>query len=271
MSQSKARSESTSDMTDADPHRTLDELGYLFLPDMVRGDELARLKLAVENLYQEEGERAGAEFKQEAGSRRLANMVNKGELFRELVSEATVLAAVRAVLGDRFKLSSLNGRSVNPQSTEPQPLHCDMGAIADEEGYWVCNAVWMLDDFTVENGALRVVPGSHRWRRLPQDEMPDPRQPHPDEILLTGTAGSVVVFNAHLWHGGAGNFTDKPRTAVHAFYCRYDKPQQQYQKRMLDAAVIDSLSLELRKLLAIDDPLNDELSTAPAQTSGFLK
>ena len=67
-----------------------------------------------------------------------------------------------------------------------QPLHADMGAIRDEQGYWVCNSVWMLDDFTPDNGPLRVVPGSHRWGRLPQDVMADPSGPHPDEVWSPG-------------------------------------------------------------------------------------
>ena len=79
--------------------------------------------------------------------------------------------------------------------------------IPDEKGYWVCNTVWMLDDFTPENGATRMVPGSHRWGRRPQDVLDDPMAPHPDEVLLTGKAGSVAVMNAHMWHGGTANRT----------------------------------------------------------------
>ena len=42
-----------------------------------------------------------------------------------------------------------------------------------------------------------------------------------------------MVMNAHLWHGGTANRTAAPRLAMHAFYCRRDKPQQQYQKQLL--------------------------------------
>ncbi len=67
-------------------------------------------------------------------------------------------------------------------------------------------------------------------------------------------------MNAHLWHGGTANRTAAPRLAMHAFYCRRDKPQQQYQKKLLRPEVQAALSPELRELLALDDPLNDELS-----------
>ena len=78
-------------------------------------------------------------------------------------------------------------------------------------------------------------------------------------------------MNAHVWHGGLSNRTDSPRTALHAFYCRRDKPQQQYQKQLLDREVQDSLPAELRYLLALDDPLNDELARQDVVRSGFLK
>jgi ectoine hydroxylase-related dioxygenase (phytanoyl-CoA dioxygenase family) len=176
-----------------------------------------------------------------------------------------------AVLGPRYKLSSLNARSANPRSHSRQPLHVDMGLLPDARGYSVCNSVWMLDDFTTENGALRVVPGSHRWGKKPQDELPDPEGSHPDEKLVTGKAGTVVIMNAHLWHGGTENRTDAPRGALHAFYCRYDIPQQQYQKRLIPPDLQARFGPVLRSVLALDDPLNDELSAPMQRASGFLK
>jgi ectoine hydroxylase-related dioxygenase (phytanoyl-CoA dioxygenase family) len=146
-----------------------------------------------------------------------------------------------------------------------------MAALPDEKGYWVCNTVWMLDAFTLENGPTRVVPGSHRWGARPQDVLADPMAPHPDEVMVTGPAGSIAVMNAHLWHGGTANRTSAPRLAMHAFYCRRDKPQQQYQKALLRPEVQASLDGDLRQILAIDDPMNDVLSASVTVRSGFLK
>ncbi len=248
----------------------LDELGFVVLPDAIPLTMLAELNQRIDELFDEEGEAAGCEFKQEPGCRRLANLVNKGNVFSRVIEHEPVLRHVSHVLTS-FKLSSLNVRSVQPRSDVRQPLHADMAAIPDKHGYWVCNALWMLGEITHENGPLRVVPGSHRSGRLPQDVLDDPRAPHPEEVLVTGAAGTIVVFNAHLWHGGLENRSPQSRRALHAFYCRRDKPQQQYQRALLTADVQGSLSPSQRQLLAIDDVENDRLSRNVATTSGFMK
>jgi ectoine hydroxylase-related dioxygenase (phytanoyl-CoA dioxygenase family) len=179
-----------------------------------------------------------------------------------------ILEAMAAVLGPRYKLSSLNARSADPFNDQPQPLHVDSAAIPDEAGYWVCNSVWLLDDFTPKNGATRIIPGSHRWRRLPP---PGLYEAHPEEVLVTGKAGDVVVMNAHAWHGGTANHTAAPRRALHVYFTRWDKPQQQYQKQWLSPEVQARLSPQARKILALDDPLNDELCRTGSGVSGFMK
>lgn len=249
----------------------IEQSGYLALPDFMSQTLLQRLRSRTEELFEIEGENAGSEFRQEPGSRRLANLVAKGRVFEEIVCMPEVLEYVGAVLGHDFKLSSLNARSANPQSDSLQPLHADMGAVADEKGYWVCNTVWMLDDFTEENGALRIVPGSHLWKRLPQSELADLKAYHPDEALVTGKAGTVVVMNAHCWHGGTANRTDRERRAVHGFYCRSDKPQQQYQKALIPESIQSGFGPALRRILALDDLENDQLSSAVDKPSGFLR
>src|SRR6185312_15755938 len=168
--------------------RRLRDDGFAIFPGLISEEEVAAYRQRVEELFAIEGERSGSEFKLEPGTRRLANCVDKGEIFERAIQNPVVLESVQAILGADFKLSSFNVRSANPQSNCGQPLHADSGAIADEKGYWVCNSVWMLDDFTESNGALRVVPGSHRWGKLPE-----PGASVPGEMLVTGKAGTVVV------------------------------------------------------------------------------
>jgi len=258
-------------MLSEDDKRQLDDEGYLILEDLMSPEMLGALRERIDQLFAEEGEQAGSEFKQEPNARRLANLVNKGEIFERVIETPRVLECVAHVLGPEFKLSSLNVRAAGPNTNCAQPLHADSGAVADDRGYWVANSVWMIDDFTTANGAIRLVPGSHKWRRLPQDALADPTAPHPGEVLLTGRAGAVVVMNAHMWHGATANRTSGQRRAMHAFYTRRDKPQQQYQKKLLSTEVQAALSPSLRKLLALDDPLNDELSSRLSGASGFLK
>jgi hypothetical protein len=254
-------------VTEAD-RRQLDELGYLVLPGLMSPELLGRLRRRVDELFAEEGAAAGSEFKQEPGARRLANLVNKGRVFEEVILTPELLDAMAHVLGPRFKLSSVNVRSADPHSPCDQPLHADSAAIVDDVGYWVCNSVWMLDDFTAENGATRMVPGSHRWRKIPPPEM---YEPHPEQQLVTGKAGTVVVMNSHMWHGGTANRTGAPRRAMHVYYTRSDKPQQQWQKKWLSPEVQARLGPEARKILALDDPLNDELCATGSGVSGFMK
>jgi len=248
--------------------RQLDELGYLILPGFVPPPLLAKLRERVETLWEEEGDEAGSEFRYEPGTRRLANLVDKGAVFAELVAMPEILECIEHVIGPDYKLSSLNARSANPHNGESQTWHADVGAIADEFGYWVCNTLWMLDDFTADNGATRMIPRSHAWRRLPDPGIADPV---PGEELVTGKAGTVVIMNAHMWHGGTANRTDRCRRALHAFYTRNDKPQQQYQKALLRPETVAALAPLQRRVLALDDAENDRLSSETTRMSGFLR
>ena len=139
----------------AEQKQQLDEQGYIVLPHLMDSDFLRAVQRRVDELYEQEGEASGSEFKQEPQSKRLANVVNKGEIFLRVINTAEVLECMAHVLGPKFKLSSLNARSADPHSDWVQPLHIDGGGLPDEKGYYVCNSIWILDDFTVDNGATR--------------------------------------------------------------------------------------------------------------------
>ncbi len=167
----------------------LDNKGFAILDKSCGPAQLEKLRESIRVLEEQEGDKAGSEFKQEPGSIRLANLANKGEVFLDLIAAPAILPFVQQVLGEHFKLSSINSRTSLP-GNEMQPLHADMGAIPDEIGFWVCNVIWLLDDFTPNNGALRVIPGSHRWNRLPDKS--GFKEARPDEITLTAPAGSAI-------------------------------------------------------------------------------
>lgn len=249
----------------------LDRDGFVILENYLAPEYLEALRTRTGELLELEGNRAGSEFKQEPHARRLANLVDKGEVFERAIVMPEILELAAHVLGPRFKLGSVNFRAASPHSASAQPLHVDVGALPDEKGYSVCNTVWMLDDFTPENGATRCVPGTHRSGKLPQQGLSNPEARHPDEVLITGKAGTVAVMNAHVWHGGTANRTDVPRRALHVFYTRWDKPQQQYQKKLLRPEVQTNLSPQLRQILALDDPLNDKLCQETTSMSGFMR
>jgi ectoine hydroxylase-related dioxygenase (phytanoyl-CoA dioxygenase family) len=254
-----------------DQIRRLQVEGYLILPGVIDAAWLEALRTATARQLDLEGENAGAEFRKEENAQRLANLVDKGWVFQQVIGHPELLEAAEAVLGPDFKLGSLNYRAAEPLSNSSQPLHCDMGLLPDAKGNAVFNSIWLLDDFTPQNGATRFVPGSHVSGKLPQQALGDPWAAHPEERLALGAAGDVILMNAHLWHGGTANRTAAPRRSLHAFFVRGDQPQQQYQKRLLRPETQASLSPELRRILALDDERNDALSSQSSGRSGFLR
>ena len=228
----------------------LDENGYLVLPGILDARQLAATRRRLAELLTEEGSKAGLEVHQERGTARLANLVNKGPEFQVAFTHPRVLAGIAHVLQNDMQLSSLNSRAALP-GQGLQGLHADWHEAVGANDYQVCNSIWLLDDFTSENGATRVVPGSHRWGKMPGDMMSDASAPHPQEKLLLAPAGTVAIFNSHTWHGGTLNRTLAPRRAVHSYWCRRGQPQQLEQQKHLDAATRREFSPAVRHLLNV--------------------
>lgn len=228
----------------------LDANGYLPLPGILSAEQVLALRTRFDDLVAKEGEEAGREVHQEEGANRLADLVNKGEAFEVCFTHPKVLTAMRHVLGSNFKLSSLNGRASLP-GQGLQGLHADWSKGVEPGDYYVCNSIWLLSDFTEFNGATRVVPGSHNSRQHPRDALEDPKAPHPDQVLLTAKAGTVVIFNSHTWHGGTLNQSDKPRYGLHGYYCRRDQKQQLVQKDYIRPETYARLSEAARTVVDV--------------------
>ncbi len=228
----------------------LDRDGFLPLYNILSADQIAQLTARLDELVAIEGQDAGKEVHQEAGATRLSDLVNKDPLFEVCFTHPRVLAAINHVLGGSLKLSSLNFRSALPGSGL-QALHADWGGAVTPNDYYVCNSIWLLDDFSVSNGATRIVPGSQRSGKVPRDVMENTSDAHPDQIVVTAPAGTVVIFNSHTWHGGTLNTTDKPRRAMHSYFTRRDQPQQLDQKAYIRHETHERLSPAARFILDV--------------------
>ncbi|MFA5884263.1 MAG: phytanoyl-CoA dioxygenase family protein [Acidimicrobiia bacterium] len=151
---------------------------------------------------------------QEAYARHVMNLLSWDERFVELIDDPVVLGAVEAILGPAVILGSVNARIVRPGDPD-QPFHSDIPPQLRKPGAPVMvQAVWMLDGFNPDNGATRIVPGSHR---APEAEPPAGVEV-PHWVAPTGPVGSVLLFNGQCWHGGGANRSDAIRRALFAHY-----------------------------------------------------
>lgn len=237
----------------------LDQNGYLNLGQLLTDEEVEAVRVVMEQLLATEGAAAGAELMdspyirhpKESGADRLADLVNKHPIFDLFYTHPRVLAAVEQVVGPSLKLSSLNYRAAKP-GDGLQQLHADWHEAVTPQEFKVCNSIWLLDDFSAENGATRLVPGTHLQGQLPQEALADPWAPHPEQKLIEAPAGTVVIFNSHTWHGGTTNQTSQVRRAVHSYFCRRDQPQQINQARYLRPETRARLSSAALEILAVD-------------------
>lgn len=236
----------------------LDTYGYLDLGQLLTTAHVKKVNDRIDELMQAEGENAGAELAEskyirhpkEEGADRLADLVNKGPVFDVFYTHPRVLSGIEAVLGQAYKLSSLNYRAAKPKQGL-QKLHVDWKNTVVNDAYQVCNSIWLLDDFTAHNGSTRIVPRSHKWSSLPDEVMADPHDKHPDEIRIIAPAGSVFIFNSHVWHGGTTNKTEKVRRSIHSYFCTREQPQQIDQKKYITEETLQRIGERGREILDV--------------------
>ena len=78
--------------------------------------------------------------------------------------------------------------------------------------------LWLLDAFTAEGGATRVVPRSHMDPRPLPKSMRAPASRHPEQVVVQAPAGGVLVFNGHLLHSGTQNRSARSRRVLQCQY-----------------------------------------------------
>jgi ectoine hydroxylase-related dioxygenase (phytanoyl-CoA dioxygenase family) len=221
----------------------LDSEGYVVLPNLIDDNLLARLRTAFES---ECAKDAHAPVAKESGTRHINDLINRDAVFEVTYTHPRVLAAVYHVLRDEFRVGQIGGRDPLPGYGR-QGLHADWTARSKGEPYRIVTTIWLLDDFTNENGATRVVPGTHRLLGQPPKSFADPSSRHGDQTIIIAKAGSVLVFNGHLWHSGTTNQSSSSRRVVQCSFVGRD--EFRFSKVKVEAP--DRLSPAARHILGL--------------------
>ncbi|KAH8688827.1 hypothetical protein BGW36DRAFT_309502 [Talaromyces proteolyticus] len=154
---------------------------------------------------------------------RIYSLLNKTRKFDKCCLFDRVLALNDYFLMKGYCLSATSSIQINP-GEKPQMLHHDDGYTYLPRPRPPMGSAIMIaiDDFTENNGATCMVPGSHLWDSK--------RRPTLEECVPTvGKAGSVVFFLGTTWHCGGPNTSDKPRRAVTVQYCQpYIRPAENH-------------------------------------------
>ncbi len=201
--------------------RSLAEDGYLLLPSVLAAGAADALAGRLDGLARgiiSEWDATPGKPSEEAGVVGIRlDPADPG--YAPLVRQPLLFSAAGAVIGPGCQVNGLSLRAPLPGCGH-QGLHPDFFPGHRISGPWqVLAAMWCITAFTSDNGPLRVIPGSHRTRRDPVDDMEFPGMgPHPDEVKLIAPAGSLILFNsASLWHSGTLNYSPGLRLAVTAY------------------------------------------------------
>jgi hypothetical protein len=184
-------------------------------------------------------------------TKRLHSLFNKAPSAGAFVTHDKVLEVMDLTLGpwcDSFQLGSNSITAIGPGET-PQPLHRDdllYPCAHPSERNMSCTAFWALTDFTEENGATRIIPGSHLWD--------DERVPRDDETVgAVMKKGSFCVFLGATYHGGGRNTTqDDWRIAMFAGYALGWLRQEQNWYLSLTADEVRAMPEKLARLLGFN-------------------
>jgi hypothetical protein len=223
----------------------LETSGAVILDDAGSSEALGELRREL-TPYLEAARPGGDEFGG-FSTRRVGALMARSAVCRGLALDARVLAACDLYLKpycDGYQLHFTQAVQIGP-GQGAQPLHRDRGVWGKYLNRSIetqFSTIWAVDEFTADNGATRVVPGSHLWEAS--------REPEPGEIFAAVMRpGSVLLYNGSVLHGGGANRGDTSRLGVLLHYCPSWLRQEENQYLSCPPSVARDLAPELRALM----------------------
>lgn len=255
-----------------------DGQGYLMLEDFYSPDLVVEARERIYELLKLEPDRTSHFYGDEenASQARVWNLPAKGEVFRRICSDERMLAIMRPILGDDLMLSSFAANVLHP-GAQAQEAHVDYPywdlharehwpSRLNASYHLAVEAVMPLDEFTLENGATAIVPGSQKLARWP-----DPDEFKRRHIRTTMRPGTLLLFPALLWHAGQTNRSNASRaTLLGSYTMKSIKPIEDWS-RCIDRETALGYDQQMRNLLGLHYPYPAVMDDLPARSSEGAK
>jgi ectoine hydroxylase-related dioxygenase (phytanoyl-CoA dioxygenase family) len=223
----------------------IENRGFTVVPSVIAEAEVKILREALEIAIGEDFQRWGE--RDYVNANMVLNLMSRGADFVRLLDNDVLHAYLTPLLSDTCILYAYTSSSMPPSGTNyARRIHVDCPRFI--LGYATNIGITLaLDDFTEENGATYMLPGSHRIREAPSE---DDFNRGAERVLPR--AGEAIIFNARTWHRGGVNRTNRYRHAVTMNVCRSYMRQQFDFPRMIDAGIVDKLGDRGRRFLGFD-------------------
>jgi len=203
-------------------------------------------------------------------TRRLSAILALSHHSAELIAHPLVLAVADAVLKpqcETYRLGSTTAIEIHPGEAD-QVLHRDddFYPIRIPEVEFQLGAMWALDDFTIENGATRLVPQSH-WTAKDRSKQ-ECGAGECDTTQAVMQRGSVLLYFGSTWHGGGANSSDTPRTGLINTYALGWLRQEENQYLCVPRTVAESYPERVQRLMGYQAH-GEYLGVYPGDPDGY--
>jgi len=219
--------------------------GYAIIPDVLDQTDVTVLRGVLDRLVSED--LAHTDPRRRPDDWMSFNGVLRDAAIADVVTHPKILPHVEAILGSSCIMYACVSSSMPPNGTNySRRVHVDSQRVIPSYPTNI-GVLTALTDFTDQNGATRLLPGS--FERL---DAPSQAEFDSDAQTVYPAAGDALIFNARTWHAGGINHTDQPRHALTVNYCRSYMRQHFDFARMVPADRAAGLSPILRRLLGFD-------------------
>ena len=225
-------------LTDKD-WESLQKHGYVMMQNLISDEQCAAIKAELLPLLSHTGRNAFEGVK----TQRLYATLTKTRVCDALATHPRILALLDRMFMPNYLLSQLQVINIQPGEAA-QFVHHDDGfyPVPRPRAPLGAASIFAIDDFTAENGATNILPGSHIWgERMPTD----------DDKLIPAVMpkGSAIFYGGTFWHGGGANNSNADRLAITCQYCEPWLRQQENYTLGTPKEIAREMTPELQSML----------------------